>query len=106
MCHIVLLSILTINWYGAITVVRLCLDFVSKVFNAKVSQFLILSYIKKWTEHSKLTMNKLGGIQNHTIHHCTVWQYWLWSFQMGGTKLERFLSKNQLTKRKLVNFEF
>ena len=25
---------------------------------------------------------------------------------MGDTKLERFLSKNQLTKRKLVNFEF
>ena len=24
-----------------------------------------------------------------------VWQYGLWSFQMGGTKLERFLAKNQ-----------
>ena len=24
-----------------------------------------------------------------------VWQYGLWSFQTGGTKLERFLPKNQ-----------
>ena len=27
----------------------------------------------------------------------TVWQYGLWSFQKGGTKLERFLPKNQNT---------
>ena len=31
--------------------------------------------------------------------------YGLWSFQMGGTKLERFLPKNQQTQRKLLNFE-
>ena len=35
----------------------------------------------------------------------TVWQYGLWGFQMGGTKLERFLPKNQHTQRKLLNFE-
>ena len=34
-----------------------------------------------------------------------VWQYGLWSFQMGCTKLERFLPKNQHTQRKLLNFE-
>ena len=34
-----------------------------------------------------------------------VWQYGLWSFQTGGTKLERFLPKNQHTQRKLLNFE-
>ena len=34
-----------------------------------------------------------------------VWQYGLWSFQMGYTKLERFLHKNQHTRRKLLNFE-
>jgi hypothetical protein len=34
-----------------------------------------------------------------------LWQYGLWSFQMGGTKLERFLPKNQHTQRKLLNFE-
>ena len=34
-----------------------------------------------------------------------VWQYGLWSFQTGGTKLERFLPKNQHTRRKLLNFE-
>ena len=26
-----------------------------------------------------------------------LWQYGLWSFQMGGKKLERFLPKNQHT---------
>ena len=34
-----------------------------------------------------------------------VWQYRLWSFQAGGTKLEIFLPKNQHTRRKLLNFE-
>ena len=36
----------------------------------------------------------------------SIWQYGLWSFQAGGTKLERFLHKNQYTQRKLLNFEF
>ena len=35
----------------------------------------------------------------------SLWQYGLWSFQMGGTKLERFLPKDQHTQRKLSNFE-
>ena len=34
-----------------------------------------------------------------------VWHYGLWSFQTGGTKLERFLRKNQNSQRKLLNFE-
>ena len=33
------------------------------------------------------------------------WQYGLWSFQTGGTKLERFLPMDQHTQRKLLNFE-
>ena len=32
-------------------------------------------------------------------------QYGLWSFQTGGTKLERCLPKNQHTQRKLLKFE-
>ena len=36
----------------------------------------------------------------------SLWQYRMWSFQAGGTKLERFLHKNQQTKRKLLNFKF
>ena len=35
-----------------------------------------------------------------------LWQYELWSFQTGDTKLEIFLPKNQHTQRKLLNFEF
>ena len=36
---------------------------------------------------------------------CGLWQYGLWNFQAGGTKLEIFLPKNQHTQRKLLNFE-
>ena len=50
---------------------------------------------KKRSEHFRL----LGSTQY------TLWQYGLWSFQMGYTKLERFLHKNQHTQRKLLNFE-
>ena len=39
------------------------------------------------------------------IQACNIWQYGLWSFQTGGTKLERFLPKNQHTQRKLLSFE-
>ena len=35
----------------------------------------------------------------------SIWQYGLWSFQTGGTKLERVLPKNQHTQRKILNFE-
>ena len=35
-----------------------------------------------------------------------LWQYGLWYFQTGDTKLERFFPKNQYTQRKLLNFEF
>ena len=34
-----------------------------------------------------------------------LWQYGLWSFQTGGTKLERISPKNQHTQRKLLNVE-
>ena len=34
-----------------------------------------------------------------------VWQYGLWSFQTGDTKLERFLPKNDYTQRKWLNSE-
>ena len=36
---------------------------------------------------------------------CALWQYGLWSFQTGYTKLERFLHKNQQNLWKLLNFE-
>ena len=39
----------------------------------------------------------------HTVYQ--LWQYGFWSFQTRGTKLERFLPKNQHTQRKLLNFE-
>ena len=42
---------------------------------------------------------RLKGLNLSSI----LWQYGLWS--TGGTKLERFLPKNQHPQRKLLNFE-
>ena len=44
-------------------------------------------------------------IESTFLVEYTLWQYGLWSFQTGVTKLERFLPKNQHTQRKLLNFE-
>ena len=40
---------------------------------------------------------------SNLIEH--LWQYGLWSFQTGRTKLEKNLPKNQHTKTNLLNFE-
>ena len=45
----------------------------------------------------------MTSLLEHSIGQ--LWHYGLWSFQTGGTKLERFLPKNQDTQRKLLNFE-
>ena len=51
-------------------------------------------------EHSISLLGVTRGAETPVI-----WQYELWSFQRGGTKLEIFLPKNQHTQRKLFNFE-
>jgi hypothetical protein len=53
----------------------------------------------------------MGEIPKHQnapmgMPSCRLWQYRLWSFQTGDTKLERFYPKNQHTQRKWLNFEF
>ena len=51
-------------------------------------------------------MTEKKNPSKHSDKYEELWQYELWSFQTGGTKLERFLPKNQHTQRKLLNFEF
>ena len=63
-------------------------------FNQFFEELFMLSYVIK-------SLNEQVLIQ----HVCTLQQYRLWSFQMGYTKLERFLPKNQPTQRKFLNFE-
>ena len=58
----------------------------------------LLSFLQS---NNILTQHKMSGFSISRL-----WQYGLWSFQAGGTKLERFLHKNQHTQRKLLNFEF
>ena len=53
------------------------------------------------SKHSKHVPNCLCS----SITGVQLWQYRLWSFQMGDTKFERFLPNNQHTQRKLLNFE-
>ena len=63
--------------------------------------FLFVLVYFYWNSTKKRT-NK--NKQKWTIY-LTFWQCGLLSFQVGGTKLERFLPKNQLTQRKILNFE-
>ena len=64
-----------------------------------------MTYGTTANRHSGRTKN-LGGLVHGMFMDWGIWQYGLWSFQTGDTKLERFLPKNQLTQRKLLNFEF
>ena len=57
------------------------------------------SNISKYVVHCNLV------IRAARAHNPALWQYGLWSFQTGGTKLERILPKNQHTQRKLLNVE-
>ena len=62
-------------------------------------------------ESDSLVLRRLGKLKGGAISErifnlVPLWQYRLWSFQAGGTKLERFLHKNQHTQRKLLNFKF
>ena len=41
----------------------------------------------------------------HGLAWFPVWQYGLWSFQTGYSKLEILWHKNQYTQRKLLNFK-
>ena len=50
-------------------------------------------------------MMSLPPIRPFSHPICRLWQYGLWSFQRGYTKLERFLHKNQHAQRILLNFE-
>ena len=49
--------------------------------------------------------NSIEGC-NFATGKCLLWQYGLWSFQTGGTKLERFLPKNQYSTYPKEIFEF
>ena len=50
-------------------------------------------------------MDKKSNLGRSKYVRDDLWQYRLGSFQTGDTKLERVLSKNYHTQRKLFNFE-
>ena len=67
--------------------------------------FLLKKSKQKGIIEAQLYDALLFRIETVQAIDCAIWQYGLWSFQMGGKKLERFLPKNQHTQRKLLNFE-
>ena len=67
--------------------------------------FARIIYIVDNTYWLFLKYPQTKGSVNHARHLLSIRQYGLWSFQTEGTKLERFLPKNQHTQRKLLNFE-
>ena len=56
-------------------------------------------------KHCRNLGNKPASYSDEELKVYVLWQYGLWIFQTGGTKLERFLPKNQHTQRKFLNFE-
>ena len=54
---------------------------------------------------SFLVLKKESSFSKQTGQLSSLVNYRLWSFKTRDTKLERFLHKNQPTKRKLLNFE-
>ena len=63
--------------------------------------------IDDFEEEERRIMSQDSGPQDSQVCFFVwpIWQYGLWSFLAEGTKLERFLPKNQNTSRKLLNFE-
>ena len=69
-----------------------------KSINDALSWFLQKFTLIHFPGHSELQL--LSNTTNRSYQTFAVWQYGLWSFQMRDTELERFLPKNQHTKRK------
>ena len=91
-----------------------------KIFFISTFSFLLIMVADIMIRFSMVSYNSVKGssqvYMTNIVHHKipnesdvfkqrNVWQYGLWSFQAGGTKLERFLPKDQHTERKLCNFE-
>ena len=80
----------------------------------RLSELLVYNLYQKYCQTSP-NKNKWPNLWHVTsILVCCIFdlyihtfrkKYRLWSFKTRDTKLERFLHKNQLTQRKLLNFE-
>ena len=73
--------------------------------NGRFSKSPILKKFSRKFQKLVLGLVELIDTKAVNVAKPILWQYGLWRFQTGGTKLERFLPKNQHTQRKLLNFE-
>ena len=62
------------------------------IFNFKRWAFLQFTYSLTWPCYQGLDL--LCRQDELAYRYCSLWQYGLWSFQTGVTKLERFLPQN------------
>ena len=65
-----------------------------------IGQASSIGWSLPWTQYCAASVTN-----KQTTAVCKIWQYRLWSFKSGDTKLERFLLENQHTQRKSLNFE-
>ena len=84
-------------------------DNVSKLF---INCCFILDFVSilniTWANFFDPINEYVATILAFASYLCTVivWQYGLWSFQMGDTKLDKYLLTNQKNERKLYKYEF
>ena len=71
-----------------------------------VSEEIFIVWRSNFIKDFRFNFTEICAHVNFGVYLSTRREYGLWSFQMGNTKLERFLPKNQHTQRKLLNFEF
>ena len=71
-----------------------------------LSFFVTILSLNKQTLFSYIDKGKLHNVLQYVVmfRYVQLWQYGLSSFQVGGTKLERFLPKNQHTQRSFENW--
>lgn len=89
-------NLFTVKLYLQIKVIPLSM---SLMLNTKVSVNSCLFKKKKETRWILLVWIL---IVSNIYDPCLIWQYGLWSFQTGGTKLERFLPPSEISKTRIT----
>ena len=77
----------------------------SEVSNLEIGFFDPLNDFKNNLTYNRKGLESFYNDLLTGVQYNVVWQYGLWSFQTRGIKSERFLSKNQHTQMKLLNFD-
>ena len=102
-----------INWRRAVVLFELKSKLKAKKGNSvkiwwkqvPLSQYGLAPQVSEYLSISQECNVSISLIRKSSYCSQSIQQYGLWSFQTGGTKLERFLPKNQHSQRKFLDFE-